>query len=241
MGIYSRSLGIFIAIMLLANVDGIAQKRKKNKNKKKNKTEVQASYTRLDSVSYALGMAVAQNLKSSGVDTLNRDLFQKGLVTILNGDSTFIKEEEVKELLNRYFTELAEIKLKKNMDEGIAFLAKNKLRPEVDTTTSGLQYEVSNAGEGNKPNAVSKVTVNYEGKLLDGTIFDSSYKRGEPIQFGLGQVIPGWTEGIQLMSPGAKFILYIPSNLAYGPKGAGADIPPNSTLIFTVELISIDN
>lgn len=240
MGIYSRSLGLLIAIVLFTGVDGIAQKRKKNKKNKKEVVEAPLITTQLDSVSYALGMAVAENLKSSGVDTLNNIAFQKGLLATLNEDSTIIAEEKVQSILNDYFTDLNNKKLMKNVEEGKAFLAKNKLRPEVDTTASGLQYEVINPGEGAKPTSASQVTVHYEGKLLDGTIFDSSYDRGQEIQFGLGQVIPGWTEGLQLMSPGAKYIFYIPSHLAYGKKGAGADIPPNSTLIFTVELIKID-
>ena len=126
----------------------------------------------------------------------------------------------------------------KFIKEGKDFLTENKLRPEVDTTASGLQYEVIVEGEGPNPTIESEVTVHYTGKLLDGTVFDSSVERGEPITFNLGQVIPGWTEGLQLMKSGAKYILYIPYDLAYGENGAGADIPPYSTLIFEVELIS---
>jgi len=240
MGIYTRSLGLLIAIVLFTTVDATAQRRKKNKKAKKQEIETKLITTQLDSVSYALGMAVAENLKSSGVDTLNNKAFQEGLIAILNEDSTLVPEDSVQTILNTYFTDLASKRLEKTLEEGRAFLAKNKLRPEVDTTASGLQYEIITPGEGEKPTEANQVTVHYEGKLIDGTIFDSSYERGQEIQFGLGQVIPGWTEGLQLMSPGAKYILYIPSHLAYGTKGAGEDIPPNSTLIFTVELISVD-
>ena len=122
-------------------------------------------------------------------------------------------------------------------EEGEAFLVANALREEVKTTASGLQYEVLEAGEGPKPTATSTVKVHYEGTLIDGTVFDSSYERGEPIEFPLNGVIKGWTEGLQLMSKGAKYKLYIPYELAYGERGAGASIPPYAALIFTVELL----
>jgi len=239
MGIYTRSLIVIIIVIFSCSTEAIAQKKKK---KKKSKTEATATLimsNELDSISYALGMGVAKNLQSSGLDSINMKAFDEGFGKILNGDSTLISEPEVQLLLQNYFQGLAQKQQEKFMKEGKDFLAINKLRDEVDTTASGLQYEVIVAGEGPHPTTESEVTVHYTGKLLDGTVFDSSVDRGEPISFNLGQVIPGWTEGLQLMQPGAKYILYIPYDLAYGAKGAGADIPPYATLIFEVELISI--
>lgn len=240
MGIYTRSL-IAITLVLFSFSTEVNAQKKKKKNKKKNDTEVVAPLmvNKLDTVSYALGMGVAKNLQSSGLDSVNMKAFTEGFSKVFKGDSTLISEDDVQLLLSSYFQKLAEEQQKKYLKEGEDFLAKNKLRPEVVTTTSGLQYEVIKEGEGVHPTTTNEVTVHYTGKLLDGTVFDSSVERGEPITFNLGQVIPGWTEGLQLMQPGAKYILYIPSNLGYGAKGAGADIPPNATLIFEVELIAI--
>jgi FKBP-type peptidyl-prolyl cis-trans isomerase FklB len=165
----------------------------------------------------------------------------KGFEAVFAKDSTLIDPQDVQALLNEYFMELSQARLEANKREGELFLAKNKLRPEVDTLPSGLQYEILEPGSGNSPTATSEVTVHYTGKLLDGTVFDSSHKTGKPATFNLGRVISGWTEGLQLMKPGAKYILYIPSNLAYGTQGAGADIPPNATLIFEVELVEVNS
>lgn len=239
MGIYTRSLIVLIVLFLSVGSEGMAQKKKKNK-KGKAKTETLSLNTKLDSISYALGMGMAKNLKGSGVDSLSMVAFNGGINDVFKGDSTLIDQDEVQRILQDYFQNLASQEAVRNEKAGEAFLAKNKLRPEVKTTESGLQYEVVVQGEGPKPSASDMVTVHYEGQLLDGTIFDSSYERGQEIQFALNQVIPGWTEGLQLMSPGAKYILYIPSDLAYGERGAGSDIPPNSTLIFTVELLGVD-
>ncbi len=241
MGIYTRSLIAMIIVLISFSTDALAQ-RKKKKKKKKDEIEVQAlpvMVNELDSISYALGMGVAKNLISSGLDSVSMKAFDKGFGHTFNGDSTLINEADVQLLLTNYFQGLAEEQQNKHLIEGEQFLAKNKLRPEVDTTESGLQYEVIVKGQGLNPTATSEVTVHYIGKLLDGTVFDSSVERGEPITFNLGQVIQGWTEGVQLMQPGAKYIFYIPSHLAYGEKGTGADIPPNATLIFEVELIAI--
>lgn len=239
MGIYKRSLSIFLLLFLLVGSEGIAQKKKKNKKSKTN-TERFTLKNELDTISYALGMGMAKNLSNSGVDSLSVQAFNTGLSSVFKGDSTLISEEAIQTLLKNYFTSLAAKEGERNKEKGEAFLAENKLRPEVKSTESGLQYEVVRLGEGTKPEATDQVTVHYEGKLLDGSVFDSSYERQQEIQFALNQVIPGWTEGLQLMSPGAKYIFYIPSDLAYGERGAGADIPPNSTLIFTVELLSVD-
>lgn len=243
MGIYTRSLTVLFILSMFFGAEAIAQKKKKNK-KSKQKTEIAPQAltltNELDSVSYALGMGMAQNLKTSGVDSISMDLFNAGIIAIYKGDSTLINKEATQVFLQHYFTALSANAGDRNKTAGEAFLAKNKLRPEVDTTTSGLQYEVLTTGEGDRPGVTDQVTVHYEGALLDGTVFDSSYKRGKEIQFALNQVIPGWTEGLQLMNPGSKYILYIPYNLAYGEKGYGSDIPPYSTLVFTIELLSVE-
>ena len=168
-----------------------------------------------NSLSFQLGTSVAQYLMQYGQKELNYDEFKQGIVFVMNAS-------------------------KKAKEEGELFLANNAKRPEVKTTASGLQYEVLEQTLGQKPKATDKVRVHYEGTLIDGTVFDSSYKRGESITFGLNQVIKGWTEGLQLMSVGSKYKLYIPYELAYGAQGAGGSIPPYSALIFTVELLGIE-
>jgi FKBP-type peptidyl-prolyl cis-trans isomerase len=240
MGIYTRSFIVIILVLFSFTSDLTAQKKKKKK--KKGEVEAPAApllVNELDSISYALGMGVAKNLQSSGLDSLNMKAFDEGFIQVFNGDTTLISEADVQLLLSTYFQGLADKQREKFIKEGEDFLTENKLRPEVETTASGLQYEVIVKGEGPHPTTTSEVTVHYTGKLLDGTVFDSSVERGEPITFNLGQVIPGWTEGVQLMQPGAKYILYVPSDLAYGEKGAGADIPPFATLIFEIELIAV--
>jgi FKBP-type peptidyl-prolyl cis-trans isomerase len=239
MGIYKRSLSIFLLLFLFIGVDGHAQKKNKKK-KSKAGTETLQLKNELDSVSYALGMGMAKNLSSSGLDSLSVASFNAGLTAVFEGDSTLISADSIQVLLKTYFMDLAAKEGERNKAEGEAFLAENKLRPEVKTTESGLQYEIITIGQGPSPGPSDQVTVHYEGKLLDGTVFDSSYERDQEIQFSLNQVIPGWTEGLQLMQPGGKYLLYVPSDLAYGERGAGGDIPPNSTLIFTIELLGVD-
>ena len=168
-----------------------------------------------NSLSFQLGTSVAQYLMQYGQNELNYDEFKAGI--------TFV--------IKRYA---------KAKEEGEKFLAENAKRPEVKTTASGLQYEVLESTLGQKPKATDTVRVHYEGTLIDGTVFDSSYKRGQSISFGLNQVIKGWTEGLQLMSVGSKYKLFIPYQLGYGAAGAGANIPPYAALIFTVELLGIE-
>lgn len=168
-----------------------------------------------NSLSFQLGTSVAQYLMQYGQKELNYDEFKAGIDFVMNAS-------------------------KNAKEEGEKFLAENAKRAEVKTTPSGLQYEVIEATLGQKPSATDKVRVHYEGTLIDGTVFDSSYKRGESITFGLNQVIKGWTEGLQLMSVGSKYKLYIPYDLAYGAQGAGGSIPPYAALIFTVELLGIE-
>ena len=194
----------------------------------------------MDKVSYALGLSLGQNMASSGVKTIEYDDLVAGMKAIMNKEKPAISFDEAQEVLNTFFAELEAQVAGKAKEEGEAFLAENAKREGVIVTASGLQYEVLTAAEGKKPKATDKVKVHYEGTLIDGTVFDSSYRRGEAISFGLNQVIKGWTEGVQLMSVGAKYKFFIPYNLAYGERGAGAQIPPYAALIFTVELLDIE-
>lgn len=194
----------------------------------------------MDKVSYALGLSLGQNLLSSGIQDIQMEDLVAGMKAIINKEKPALSFEEAQNVLNTYFAELEEKVAGAAKAEGEAFLAENAKRPEVKVTESGLQYEVLEATIGQKPKATDKVKVHYEGTLIDGTVFDSSYRRGEAISFGLNQVIKGWTEGLQLMSIGSKYKLYIPYQLAYGERGAGQSIPPYAALIFTVELLGIE-
>lgn len=194
----------------------------------------------MDKISYALGLSMGQQLLSSGVEKLNYADLAKGIEHVLEKQQPEIAYTEAQTILNQFFTELERKIAGQAKEAGEKFLAENAKRPEVKTTPSGLQYEIIEATIGQKPKATDKVKVHYEGTLTDGTVFDSSFKRGEPITFGLNQVIKGWTEGLQLMSIGSKYKLYIPYQLGYGAQGAGAAIPPYAALIFTVELLGIE-
>jgi FKBP-type peptidyl-prolyl cis-trans isomerase len=200
--------------------------------------------TEKDKVSYAIGKQVADNLTRQSLD-VDPDVLMKGLKDELAGKS-LMTDAEAHTTMSQLFAELRakqEEKMKEageaNKKEGEAFLAANKSKQGVVTTPSGLQYKVIKQGTGPKPTASDTVVCNYRGTLIDGKEFDSSYKRGEPATFPVGGVIKGWTEALQLMPVGSKYELYIPSELAYGERGAGADIGPNTTLIFEVELLSI--
>ncbi len=201
----------------------------------------------MDKLSYALGHNIGHQLIGMGLQkSLNIDDFAAAVADILQGNTPKMSHEEVHEVLEHYFAELEERQQaeaaergKAAKGEGEAFLAENKKRAGVMTTPSGLQYEIVKEGTGRQPKASDTVRCHYEGTLIDGTVFDSSYRRGMPAEFGLRQVIAGWTEGVQLMKEGSIFKFYIPYNLAYGERGAGADIPPYAALIFKVELINV--
>lgn len=195
----------------------------------------------MDKVSYALGLSIGNNLLSSGIKDLNMEQFTKGVSDVLKGATPDMSYDEAKKTLDKFFTELADKINSKNIEVGKAFLEKNKKEAGVVTLPSGLQYKVLKEGTGKKPKATDKVQCHYEGMLLDGSVFDSSIKRGEPAVFGVNQVIQGWVEALQLMAEGSKWRLFIPSDLAYGARGAGNSIPPHATLIFDVELIKIIN
>ena len=209
----------------------------------KGRTELK---TEMDSVSYAIGADIGNNFKRNALGDINvnalRDGMQDGLDSALVMDDNTLQAVIQGFMQRKQEAMMAEEQRKgeENLAAGEEFLSKNGQRKEVITTASGLQYEVVAAGTGAMPRATDRVKVHYTGTLIDGTEFDSSVARGEPAVFGVGDVIPGWVEGLQLMSPGAKYKFYIPSDLAYGPGGApGGAIPPNSTLIFDVELIEI--
>ncbi len=200
----------------------------------------------MDKKSYAFGMSLAGNLMQSGVHGLDFDDFVAGLKDMMQGNKLAIPIEEAGEALEKFYKELEEEAAEKAAvagaaakEEGEKFLAKIARDPEVKATKSGLMYKVLKEGSGKKPSATSKVRCHYEGTFADGSIFDSSYKRGEPAVFGLNQVIKGWTEGLQLMGEGSKYELYLPYDLAYGEQGAGSSIPPYSALKFVVELLEV--
>ena len=186
-----------------------------------------------EKVGYSLGFMMAEGNKDA-VKDLNLDTFEKGFRDGYEGKKSALTPEQMQQVLIDY-QKAQEDKIK---NDGVKFLADNAKKKDVKTTASGLQYKVVTPGAGKSPKATDVVEVNYEGKLIDGTVFDSSYERGEPIEFPLNQVIPGWTEGLQLMKEGGKYEFYIPSELAYGELG-NQGIAPNSTLIFTVELLSV--
>ena len=194
----------------------------------------------MDKISYAIGLSMGQNLMRSGVTSLEYADLAAGIKDVLEKNQPQISYQEAQQVLGKFFSELEEKIAGEAKAAGEAFLAENAKREGVKVTESGLQYEVIEATIGQKPKATDKVRVHYEGTLIDGTVFDSSYKRGESITFGLNQVIKGWTEGLQLMSIGSKYKLYLPYQLAYGERGAGANIPPYAALIFTVELLGIE-
>ncbi|MEX0968707.1 MAG: FKBP-type peptidyl-prolyl cis-trans isomerase [Bacteroidia bacterium] len=203
----------------------------------------------VDSLSYALGVNIGANLAEQKIDSFNFDLFAEAFKAAYLKDSLRLPSAEADMFLQAYFMEKSPDQnqtqntesMNQNTAEGKKFLSENRKKEGVTETSSGLQYEVLKEGTGAQPGATDQVTVHYEGRLLSGKKFDSSYDRGQPATFGLNQVIPGWTEGVQLMKEGSKYRFYIPPGLAYGSRGAGESIPPNSTLIFDVELIKVGN
>lgn len=193
----------------------------------------------MNKVSYALGMSVANNILASGVKDLNIEEFANAIKAVLTNQQPTLSVEEAQQVLTEYFTKLQEEQVKMFKAEGEAFLAENAKKEGVVTLPSGLQYKVITEGNGNRPTASQQVKCHYEGTLINGAKFDSSYDRNEPAIFPVNGVIQGWVEALQLMPVGSKWELYIPYNLAYGERGAGQSIPPYATLIFTVELLEI--
>lgn len=202
--------------------------------------------TKKDKVSYVIGVNVGKGMQQQSID-IDPDIFAKGLKDAMTGAKTAMTDEEMRQILTAFQKEMAEkqaekmkVVAEKNKKEGEAFLAANKKKKGVKTLPSGLQYKVIKEGTGEMPKLTDTVTTNYRGTLIDGTEFDSSYKRGQPAKFPVKGVIAGWTEALQLMKVGSTWQLFIPSSLAYGERGAGNIIGPNATLIFDIELISIN-
>ncbi|MDR1203107.1 MAG: FKBP-type peptidyl-prolyl cis-trans isomerase [Tannerellaceae bacterium] len=193
----------------------------------------------MDKVSYALGLSIGNNFQNSGMKNIQVEDFIKGMTDVLGDKEPDISYEEAKQVINDYFVKLQKEKPELNKKAGEEFLHINKNKAGVTELPSGLQYEVLKKGSGAKPKASDKVKCHYHGTLINGTVFDSSVQRGEPAVFGVSQVIPGWVEALQMMETGSKWRLFIPSNLAYGERGTGESIEPNSTLIFDVELLDI--
>ena len=200
----------------------------------------------LDRLSYALGLSMGNNFRASGIETINVQDFADGVAAVYYGSKPKMSYDEAKAEIQKYFTaleakqqEAAKVMSEANAQAGRDFLDANGKRAEVKITPSGLQYEVIKQGNGPKPDRTDRVVVHYTGKLIDGTVFDSSVERGEPATFGVTQVIPGWVEALQLMNAGSQWRLFIPSDLAYGPNGAGGAIGPNQSLIFDVELLEV--
>ncbi len=227
-------LGASLAVGLLLTAAGCGAGEKKIElNDQKSK------------VSYGIGMSLGADFKAQGID-IDPAVLAQAIKDVTSGGKTLMTEEEVRKVITDFQQELVakqEAKAKeagaKNLNDGAAFLAANSKKEGVVTLPSGLQYKIEKKGTGKKPTAKDSVTVHYKGTLIDGTEFDSSYKRGEPVSFPVGGVIPGWTEALQLMEEGSKWQLFIPASLAYGERGAGAQIGPNSTLIFDVELLKV--
>lgn len=192
----------------------------------------------MDKLSYALGLSMGQNFKGSGIQRLNIDDFAAALRVVFEGSEQQMTYDEAKQVVTEFFTSLEKDAAELNERAGREYLARNAKQEGIHVTASGLQYQIIKEGTGRKPGPGDVVTVHYTGRLIDGTVFDSSVERGEPATFAVGQVIPGWVEGLQLMNEGAAWRLFIPSNLAYGPHGTGP-IQPNSTLIFDVQLIKV--
>ena len=193
----------------------------------------------LDRVSYCFGLSIASNLISSGVTTINAEAFNDAMTTVFAGNMPEIMPDEANNILQDYFEKLQKERGSKAKAAGEKFLAENKDKEGVVALPSGLQYKILKEGNGPKPKASDTVKCHYEGRLIDGTVFDSSIRRGEPAEFPVGGVIQGWVEALQLMPVGSKWQLYIPSEMAYGSHGAGQAIGPDETLIFDVELLAI--
>jgi len=193
----------------------------------------------MEKLSYSLGLSIAGNLQNSGVAELDVDAFARGLKHHFEGSQLEISPEEAGQIINTFFTEMQSKQFEENITAGKEFLAENAKRDGVVTLASGLQYEVMTEGNGDKPSATDSVKCHYHGTLINGTVFDSSVQRGEPAVFPVNGVIAGWVEALQLMTVGSKWKLFIPSDLAYGERGAGQQIGPHTTLVFEVELLEI--
>jgi FKBP-type peptidyl-prolyl cis-trans isomerase FklB len=200
----------------------------------------QQNQMKMDTLSYSIGVLFANSLKQQGLDKISPKDLSEAFETVMNNQPTRIDKDEATKIYSKAMSEINQKQSAGMREEGEHFLAENKKRSGVTTTASGLQYEVIKMGDGPKPGPTSKVKTHYHGTLINGKVFDSSVQRGEPISFPVNGVIAGWTEALQLMPVGSKWKLFIPYNLAYGERGAGADIKPYTALIFEVELLGIE-
>lgn len=193
-----------------------------------------------EKMSYAIGVMMASSTQAQGIDSLQLAAVMAAFRDVFSGQELKVQREEASRIVQQYVQQTQEARKAEMKAEGTAFLQANKLREGVQETKSGLQYKVLKEGSGQSPEATDKVTVHYIGKLADGTVFDSSVERGEPVTFGVSQVIEGWTEALQLMQEGDKWEVVIPYDLGYGERGAGGQIPPFATLVFEVELLAVE-
>jgi FKBP-type peptidyl-prolyl cis-trans isomerase FklB len=227
------SMPVIVCIMLAAlmPVDSMAQRKKKDKNI--------VPVTNTDSLSYMVGISIGYNLRISNISAISPEFIAKGVQQSFNNDTSAVSVQEASIFLNNYMTKLQEKEGTINAEKGKKFLADNKKLPGVVETASGLQIKTIKEGTGKSPGENDQVRCNYRGRLINGDQFDSSYDRGEPAEFPLQGVIPGWTEGLQLMKEGGIYELYVPGDLAYGSRGGGQLIGPNETLIFEIELLEV--
>ena len=219
-------------IIILAGMVGIATVQAQKKGKVGLTNEI-------DSLSYSLGLLIGNNLHAQGIKSIQPDIYLQGVEDGFGGDPRSMTFEQANMFIQQYFEKQMMNAAEDNLAEGKAFMEENANKEGVVVLPSGMQYKVLQAGEGKSPTGDDRVKVHYKGTLLDGTVFDSSYERGEPAVFGVRQVIKGWTEALMLMKPGSRWMLYIPPDLAYGSSGAGDAIGPNATLIFEVELLEV--
>ncbi|MBW8684000.1 FKBP-type peptidyl-prolyl cis-trans isomerase [Chitinophaga rhizophila] len=235
---------LLLGVLGVATLPGYAQKKKKSKKDKEAPVAVAPApllQTKLDTISYAIGLEFGSMLKTQGLDSVKTAALTQALQDALNNGTPLITKEQGNMSVSEYLQQLKAEKMQKNKVAGEQFLAENKTKPGIVTLPSGLQYQIITEGTGPKPTLNSKVKTHYHGTLIDGTVFDSSVERGQPISFPVSGVIKGWTEALQLMPVGSKWKLFIPSDLAYGERQAGPKIGPNSALVFEVELIAIEN
>ncbi len=231
---------VVFALSCLFCIQLFAQTKKKSNAKQTGAGPIPVKLvTTTDSLSYSIGIMVAGFYKQQGITSINTDLVNLAIQDKMKGDNTLLNEQQCNQVVMSYIEKAKAEKSAAAKRQGEVFLAENKTKPGVVTTASGLQYLILKEGTGPKPAVTDKVKCDYEGKLIDGTVFDSSVKSGKPIEFAVNGVIKGWTEALQLMNTGSKWRLFIPSDLAYGDQQMGPDIKPGSTLIFDVELIDI--
>ena len=230
---------ILFTLIVITSCNLFAQSKKKSAKSAPASSTIAKLSNQTDSLSYSIGIMVASFYKQQGITTINDTLVNKAIKDKMSGDSTLLTEQQCNQVLMGFIEKAKADKAAAAKKQGEAFLSSNKTKPGVVTTASGLQYLVIKEGTGPKPTISDKVKCDYEGRLIDGTIFDSSIKQGKPIEFAVNGVIAGWTEALQLMNTGSKYRLFIPSNLAYGDQQMGSDIKPGSTLIFDVDLIEI--